>query len=175
MSLRGVDTPGFIYYNPYRLSQESMSVMLISQKCQYALRAVYELAYRATEKPVKISDIARAQAIPPRFLEVILNQLKQGGFVASRRGAAGGYILLRSPHGLTVGEIIRFIQGPIEPVGCLTGPSRRICPLKGDCVFMPVWERVEEAISGVYDQTTFQDLMDESRRRSGTFVPSYAI
>ncbi len=70
--------------------------MLVSQKSQYALRAVFELARRNGGLPVKIADIAEAQAIPQRFLEVIMNQLKQGGFVESRRGKRGGYLLARS-------------------------------------------------------------------------------
>jgi len=98
--------------------------MQISQKCQYALRAVFELARRPREAPVKVGDIAEAQAIPPRFLEIILNQLKRGGFVESRRGASGGYSLARSPDELTMGEIIRFVEGPFKPVSCTVGDSQ---------------------------------------------------
>jgi Rrf2 family cysteine metabolism transcriptional repressor len=83
--------------------------MQISQKCQYALRAVFELAVRTKEGPIKVGVIAEAQAIPTRFLEVILNQLKRGGFVESRRGNAGGYALAKSPAELTMGDIIRFV------------------------------------------------------------------
>ena len=149
--------------------------MLISQKCQYALRAVFELALRRGEGPVKIADIAEAQAIPIRFLEVILGQLKQGGFVGSQRGSEGGYALLRSPEALTIGEVIRFVQGPVGPVSCLTGKPRKSCQLQGDCVFMPMWRRVQDAMSQVYDGTTFQDLADEERKKSDQYVPTYTI
>lgn len=149
--------------------------MLISQKCQYALRAVFELALRRGEGPVKIADIAEAQAIPIRFLEVILGQLKQGGFLGSQRGSEGGYALLRSPEALTVGEVIRFVQGPVGPVSCLTGKARKSCQLQGDCVFMPMWRRVQDAMSQVYDGTTFQDLADEERKKSDQYVPTYTI
>ena len=149
--------------------------MLISQKCQYALRAVFELARHYGQGPVRIADIAERQAIPPRFLEVILGELKQGGIVASRRGAEGGYMLARRPQQLTVGEVIRFVSGPLGPVECLTGQARQACPLRGNCVFMPMWQRAREAVSAIYDHTTFLDLIEEDRRRLGRFVPSYSI
>jgi Rrf2 family protein len=149
--------------------------MSISQKCQYALRSVFELAKQQGDGPIKISDIARSQAIPTRFLEVILNQLKQGGFVDSRRGSAGGYILTRSASSLTVGEIIRFIEGPLSPVQCIAGSSGEQCPLHNDCAFLPMWERAKEALTGVYDSTSFQDLVEQERLRQGTQVLNYCI
>jgi len=148
--------------------------MQISQKCQYALRAVFELAVRASDAPVKVGDIAEAQAIPPRFLEVILNQLKRGGFVESRRGAAGGYALARSPAELTMGEIIHFVEGPFRPVACTTGHSEERCPLYGDCVFLEVWEEARKAMTEVFDRTTLQDLV-KRRKHKGTYVSLYNI
>ncbi|GAB4353881.1 MAG: Rrf2 family transcriptional regulator [Candidatus Abyssubacteria bacterium] len=149
--------------------------MSLSQKCQYALRAVFELAKRQGEGPVKIADIAKIQAIPTRFLEVILNQLKQGGFVESRRGSAGGYVLTQSPATLTVGQIIRFIEGPLSPVQCIAGSSGDQCPLHNDCAFLPMWDRVSEALSQVYDSTTFEDLVEQERLRKHEFVLDYRI
>ncbi len=148
---------------------------MISQKCQYALRAIFELAKYHGQGPTKIADIAEAQAIPPRFLEVILSQLKQGEFVTSRRGAEGGYLLARDPGGLLVGEIIRFVEGPIGPVGCVTGESEQRCLLHGDCVFLDMWTKVQQAVSTIYDTTTFEYLVEEDARRAKRYVPSYAI
>lgn len=149
--------------------------MVISQKCQYALRAVFELAKGDGRGPIKIAQIAEAQAIPKRFLEVILGELKQGGFVTSRRGSEGGYMLARAPGQLTVGEIIRFVQGPIGPVDCLERDARAKCPLYADCVFLPMWQETADAVSAVYDRTTFQALVDEDARRRGEHVVSYSI
>ena len=149
--------------------------MLVTQKCQYALRAVFELARRDPQEVVKIAEIAKQQAIPPRFLEVILNQLKQGGFVESLRGHDGGYRLIRDPRGLSVGEIIRYVQGPFDPVGCVSGDPKQKCSLHGNCVFLPMWQRVEHAMAGIYDGTTFAGLVEEDRRMSEQFVPSYTI
>ncbi|MBV8382886.1 MAG: Rrf2 family transcriptional regulator, partial [Planctomycetaceae bacterium] len=93
--------------------------MSISSKCYYAIRAIYALAEHGGPEPLKISEIAERELIPIRFLEVILGQLKGGGFVHSRRGAEGGYRLARPADQLTVGEIMRYVDGPIAPVDCV--------------------------------------------------------
>jgi len=148
--------------------------MLIPQKCQYALRAIFELAKRHGQGPIKIVEIAKAQAIPVRFLEVILSQLKQADFVDSRRGKEGGYFLVRSPEELTVGDVMRFMQGEIGPVACVEDPAQGDCPLYGECVFLPMWERIRNATEQIYDGTTFQDLVRQERERAG-YVPTYTI
>ncbi|GAB4289233.1 MAG: Rrf2 family transcriptional regulator [Myxococcota bacterium] len=151
--------------------------MFVSQKSRYALRAIFELARRNGNgnEPVKIGEIARAQAIPPRFLEVILSQLKQAGFVDSKRGNEGGYYLTASPDKLTIGDVLNFLQGPVDPVGCLSNDNKDNCPLKEDCVFLPMWERVKGAVSEIYDNTTFQDLVEQERRKAQGYVPNYFI
>lgn len=149
--------------------------MLVTQKCQYALRAIFDLARRNGSVPVNVAEIAQAQAIPARFLEVIMGQLKHAGFVASQRGSGGGYFLVRAAAELTVGEVVRSIQGPIGPVDCVADGSKDTCPLYGDCVFLPMWEQVREAMSSVYDNTTFQDLVDQEMHKADTYVPCYSI
>jgi len=150
--------------------------MFISQECHYALRAVLELARRYHRGSAKNSEIAEVQAIPPRFLEVILSELKRGGFVGSRRGSSGGYVLLDDPAKLTVGSIIGFIQGPVEPVECVSAESHMECSLRESCALTRMWQRVKKAVTDIYDTTTFQDLLDEEMRlRRRQFVPSYAI
>lgn len=148
---------------------------MLSQKTQYALRALFELSKRSDGGPQKIADVAEAQAIPTRFLEVILHELKRGGFVDSKRGKEGGYFLVRSPADLTVGEVIRFLEGPIAPVGCAVPGSESDCPLGPNCVFLPLWREAREALSDVFDSRTFRDLVNEERERQGTFVPMYRI
>jgi Rrf2 family protein len=140
--------------------------MLISQKCQYGLRAIFELARRGSADPVSVAEIARSQAIPPRFLEIILAQLKQAGYVVSRRGPQGGYLMARDPADITVGEVIRTIQGEIGPVHCMVENASWECPLFGDCVFFPMWEQARAAISGVFDDTTFANLVKAEKRKA---------
>lgn len=136
--------------------------MALSQKCYYAARAVLELAKAGDGRAVKIGEIAERQSIPVKFLEAILNQLKQGGFVDSRRGAEGGYLLARPATRLTLGDIIRFVEGPLTPVRCEGG--RRGCgQTRESCVFWPVWDEAERALARVYDGVSFQDLVDRSQ------------
>ena len=137
--------------------------MAISQKCQYALRAIYELARRQDEGPCKIGAVAEAQGIPVRFLENILNSLKGAGFVDSARGKDGGYFLRKDPGSITVGEVIRFVQGPLGPVVC-SAPrgDEEDCDFYNDCVFRPLWDKAREALEQVYDGTTFADLVHQS-------------
>ncbi len=137
--------------------------MAITKKCQYALRAIYELACRENEGACKIAAIASAQNIPVRFLENILGSLKTAGFVDSRRGKDGGYFLLRPAESVTVGEVIRFIQGPLAPVDCPT-PWEGLCEdAKINCVFRPLWDRAMAALEDVYDGTIFRDLVDQAK------------
>jgi Rrf2 family protein len=139
--------------------------MSVSSKCYYAIRAVYALAERGGTLPMKIAEIADREQIPIRFLEVILNQLKGGGFVKSRRGAEGGYQLARAADEITIGEIMRFVDGPIAPVNCVSQSRPKECEFHGECHFFCFWGRVREAISGVVDQTSFADLLKENRER----------
>jgi Rrf2 family transcriptional regulator, cysteine metabolism repressor len=145
---------------------------MVSQKCQYAIRAVFELARRYGQGPVKISDIAEAQAIPVRFLQVILNQLRSAGFVQSRRGAEGGYFLAQQPASVTVGGIVEFVEGPIVPVACMTEKDGGECTLHGKCVFIGVWRQAAKAVSDVYQRTSFQYLVDQDAemRKAASFA-----
>src|SRR5580692_4804512 len=112
--------------------------MNISVKGTYALQAIFDLASQRAGEPVRIADIARRQKIPQKFLELILAGLKQGGFVESRRGAEGGYLLARSAESITVGEVLRFVEGPEQSKG---RPRR-----KGDSPFTDMWQQVDQAI-----------------------------
>ena len=140
------------------------SLLGVSQKCQYALRALFELALRyPSESVTTVSEIADAQSIPPRFLEQILSKLRTGGYIESRRGNQGGYVMTVSPSSISVGEIIRYIEGSDESVDCLKKPGVSHCPYRGVCVFKDLWERAKSAMSDIFDATTFQDLADKQR------------
>ena len=115
------------------------------------------------------------EKIPIRFLEVILSQLKGGGFVVSRRGAEGGYRLARAADGLTVGEIMRYVDGPIAPVDCVSQSRPKECDFHGDCHFFGFWGRVRQAMSDVVDRTTFADLVKEDSERRRGYVGDWII
>lgn len=135
--------------------------MGVSLKCQYGVRALFELSRRWGKGGlVRIPEIAETQAIPARFLENILNQLRQGGFVESRRGKGGGFTLARPPSAISLSEVITFIDGHIYAVGCEGEPPLHNCRLRGSCVFIAVWREARQALENVYNSKTFQDLLD---------------
>ncbi len=148
--------------------------MKISKKCQYALRAVFELAWRNTVKPVNTHEIADTQGISPRFTEIILNELKHGGFVESRRGNEGGYILAVNPKSLTVGEIIEYIEGPIS-VAPDAAKDNAEAVYPGSGPFMELWTEIDRAISEVCSNTTFADLVEAQHAMRERSVPNYNI
>ena len=149
--------------------------MSVSSKCYYALRAVYALAEHGSPEPLKIAEIAEREQIPIRFLEVILGQLKGGGFVQSRRGAEGGYRLARPADRITVGDIMRYVDGPIAPVDCVSQTRPKECEFHGDCHFFGFWGRMRQAISDVVDRTTFADLLRENEQRKRGYVGEWTI
>jgi Rrf2 family protein len=141
--------------------------MNISVKGEYALQAIFDLASQRPGEPVRIADIARRQKIPQKFLELILASLKQAGFVESRRGAEGGYLLARPAESLTVGEVLRFVEGPQQSHG---RPRRKV-----DSPFSEMWQRVDRAVSGIVDKTTFADLAREWTERQNRYVHNWEI
>lgn len=144
--------------------------MNVSVKGEYALRAVFELALRASSDPTKIADIATRQAIPQKFLELILSQLKQGGFLGSRRGAEGGYFLARPAESITVGDVLRHIEGPVSPAR--RRQRGRFAP---DSPFPDFWEEVEQALSRVIDHTTFASLVHRWHEKNARKVVNWEI
>jgi Rrf2 family protein len=149
--------------------------MTVSAKCYYALRAIYALAEHRGPGPMKANEIAERQYIPIKFLEAILSQLKGGGFVNSRRGAEGGYLLAKPPEDLTIGQVIRFIDGPVAPVDCVSQSRPKQCEYPGHCPFFGFWGRVRQAIADVVDQTTFADLIKENRELASPYVADWTI
>lgn len=144
--------------------------MNVSVKGEYALRAVFELALRASSEPTKIAAIAARQAIPQKFLELILSQLKQGGFLNSRRGAEGGYFLARPAESITVGDILRQIEGPVS-----TTRRRQRGRFAPDSPFPDLWEEVEQALSRVIDHTTFANLVHRWHEKNARKVVNWEI
>lgn len=143
-------------------------IMLITQKKQYALRAIFELAKLQGEEPVKTSMIAEAQAIPLRFLEVIMGKMKRAGLVESKRGFFGGYTLVYPPEQIRVGDIFRALDKVDKADVCMSCASKGNCPFLGACVFMSLWNQAQLAVDSVYDQTTIQALIDQENKLIGT-------
>lgn len=134
--------------------------MLITQKKQYALRAIYELAKQQKKGPIKSAQIAKAQAIPQRFLEIILNRLKHAGLVTAKRGYTGGFELKHDPSEITVEDVFKSLESADDPMACVNCTSNADCPFYGECAFMPVWTKLQDAIDQVCCSTTIQSLLD---------------
>lgn len=137
--------------------------MKITYKGDYALKAVLELTLNYGQL-VTIHDLAKRWDIPVKFLEQVLLDLKRGGFVESRRGKIGGYLLARHPSEIKLGDVIRFIDGPIEPIACLENKYAGCSDIRY-CVFRKYWLEVTKAISGVVDNVSFENLANQAQKR----------
>ncbi|MGE5567503.1 MAG: RrF2 family transcriptional regulator [Rhodospirillales bacterium] len=135
---------------------------------EYALQAVFALAAHASGEPMKIAEISKGQKIPQKFLELILASLKQGGFVESRRGAEGGYMLARPAETITVGEVLRYIEGS-------HAARTRTAKRKAETPFTELWRSVDDAVSRIIDQTTFAELVRRWAERQSRYVPNWEI
>ena len=142
--------------------------MKITYKGDYALKAILDLSYYYDSgEVVPINDISKRQNIPEKYLEQIMLILKRAGYIDSKRGIGGGFLLLKSPQNITIGEIVRLIEGPIEPIICGKEPHHASCGEEDECAFREVWVKVTKAISSIVDDVTFAGIMrrnDELRK-----------
>lgn len=145
--------------------------MKISYRGDYALKTILDLAFHYGEL-VHIEEIAERQDIPLKFLEQILLTLKNGGFVRSKRGPGGGYILTRPPAEITIGEVIRFIEGPIEPIACVE-PEYDGCDFQDRCSFRDLFTQVGSAVSKIVDGITFEDMRQNTVKKEKEHVRNY--
>lgn len=145
--------------------------MRITYKGDYALKAILDLALHYGNEPVTIHKMAERLDIPAKFLEQVLLDLKRGGFVESRRGKIGGYLLAKRPAQIKLGEIIRFIDGPIEPIACVD-KQYKDCDDLYKCVFRKIWQKLTELTSELIDNITFEDLIREVELRKEEFIYS---
>lgn len=134
--------------------------MRVTYKGDYALKAVLDLALNYGKGIVTIHETAKRIDAPIKFLEQVLLDLKKGGFVESRRGKIGGYLLSKEPGKITVGEVIRFIDGPTEPIACAKN-GYSDCRDLYKCVFRNIWQNVSKATSEIIDNITFEDLITQ--------------
>jgi len=139
--------------------------MNISSKDHYALQAIFDLASQSTDEPVKVASIAERQEIPHKFLELILLSLKQGGFVQSQRGASGGYLLAKSPEVITVGDVLRFIDGPPQKK---KGATR-------ETPFSELWRTVDKNFAGIVDGTNFASIVRRWEEKQKVYVHDWEI
>ncbi|MBI4707523.1 MAG: Rrf2 family transcriptional regulator [Candidatus Omnitrophica bacterium] len=143
--------------------------MRITYKSDYSLKTILNLAIHYGEEPVTIHELAKRSDIPIKFLEQILLDLKRGGFVESRRGKVGGYLLAKHPSKIGLLEVVRFVAGPVEPIACVDKKYRR-CRDIDKCVFRDIWQKITNATEKILEEVTFEDLVKKSRKSQGNFV-----
>jgi Rrf2 family transcriptional regulator, cysteine metabolism repressor len=136
--------------------------MRLSTKGEYASRAMLELSLRYGEGPLHVREISEAQVIPRRFLEQLLLLLKRAGYLKSRKGHKGGYVLSRPPSAISVAEVIRVMDGPLAPIDCVSVMAHEPCPMEGTCGLRWLWKDVRDAVAGILEKTTFADLVEKS-------------
>jgi len=133
---------------------------LISKKCYYGIKALFDLARRETDRPVRIGAIAERQHIPIRFLEAILRQLKQAGWVDSRRGSEGGYFLIVRPTRIKLIEVIMYFEGDFAQLGGSESGSES--NNEADYVLIHVWKESRKSLAGVLGRWTIADMVEKA-------------
>jgi Rrf2 family protein len=137
--------------------------MRLSTKGEYASRAMLELSLRYQCGPLHSRQISEAQEIPQRFLEQILLLLKRAGYLKSRKGQKGGYVLAKPPDKINVAEVIRVMDGPLAPIDCVSVMAHETCPMERTCGLRWLWKDVRDAVAEILERTTFADLVQKSR------------
>jgi len=140
--------------------------MKISFKGDYALKIILELALNYDRDLIRIGEISKNQDIPKKYLEQIILILKGAGYIRTQRGPAGGISLSKPPAKITMGEIIRLMEGPTSPITCVSTTGYTKCSFEKDCVFRGIWMDIKNKINAVVDHITFADLVKKAEKFS---------
>jgi len=147
--------------------------MKLSTRGRYGTRILLDLALNGENGPVPLKDIARRQDISLLYLERLVAPLKVAGLLRVARGAKGGATLLKPPEEIKLSTIIQLMEGTISPADCVTDP--KVCSRSESCVTRDVWSELKEAMDGVLQSKTIQDLVDRQKRKSQSKESMYYI
>ena len=136
--------------------------MKLSTRGRYGIHAMYDLALNAERGPQSIKAIAEREAIPEAYLEQLFAVLKREGLVVSTRGAQGGYTLARAPEAVTVGDVLRALEGGLNLVDCLD--EQESCGKSCACPSRIVWQKVRDGLNAVVDGITLRDMLEDYKR-----------
>ncbi|KUO72735.1 MAG: hypothetical protein APF77_01855 [Clostridia bacterium BRH_c25] len=137
--------------------------MILSTKGRYGLKIMYELALNYGAGTMSLKEVAQKQQLSETYLEQLIAYLRKAGLVTSVRGAQGGYELSRKPEEITVGEIIRLLEGPLAPSECVIDDEPE-CTRADYCVTRLIWEKIMESINNVIDSITLNDMINDYYR-----------
>ena len=141
--------------------------MKLSTKGRYGLRALVDLAVHSETGPVSIQSIANRQEISVSYLEQLVGKMRRAGRVISVRGATGGYRLAKSPSEISVGDVLRALEGTLEAVDCPGNSEVSACKASQKCVTKYVWKKINESISQAVDTIMIEQLVQESKKVNG--------
>lgn len=142
--------------------------MKLSTKGHYGLRAMFDLALHYGQGPIPLKLIAERQQLSDNYLEQLVAALRKAGLVESIRGAQGGYVLARRPEAITVGDIIRVLEGPIAPLDCVNEEEPADCQQFHYCISRNVWAKVRDSITEVIDSISLADMCKEAKEMEQT-------
>jgi Rrf2 family protein len=152
--------------------------MKLSKKGEYALRALIDLGIAAEvgRSLVQVTELAEHEKLPIKFLEQIMMMLKEAGFIESRRGKFGGYRLAQPAGKIVIGQVVRLIDGPLAPIGCVsqTGYEKCSCPDETHCGLRMLMLDVRNAITSILDRYSLADVVEvtlRKMRRDGVPLP----
>lgn len=140
--------------------------MKLSTKGRYGLRALIDLGQYGGKAPVSTTSISSRQDISERYLEQLMSLLKKAGLVRSVRGAGGGYMLAKDMDHISVGDVLRALEGSLDPVECAGLDPDGNCRASDSCVTKYVWKRINDSINQTVDEISLGQLVEESRRKN---------
>ncbi|MBT9168110.1 MAG: HTH-type transcriptional regulator IscR [Syntrophomonadaceae bacterium] len=137
--------------------------MKITTKVQYAVRALFDLAYHGDGGPAQIKEISQRQKISPRYLEQIFHQLKKADLLETKRGPRGGYSLKKPAGEITLSQIVQVLEGPLELVPCLRPKDTQECDLEESCVAKMVWQELQDKMESHFNALNLEELCRRAR------------
>lgn len=137
--------------------------MKLSTKGRYGLKAMFQLAISQGDQPVPLKQIAEKQNLSENYLEQLFSTLRKDGLINSVRGAQGGYLLARPPEEITVGNILRALEGELAPSDCITDGADE-CEREDICVTKNVWIKIKDSIDQVVDSISLKDMMEDNEK-----------
>lgn len=136
--------------------------MQLSMRTDYALRALFTLVEHTGGLPIPIGELARRNDVPKRFLEHIMLDLKERGWVRSLPGKRGGYVLAKNPEKITMGDVVRHFDGYLAPIACVSVTDYKRCSQEPVCRFRRVLLNARNIVAHLMDSTTLADVMKNS-------------
>lgn len=161
-------------YREFFVGKEGEELKL-STKGRYGLRALIDLAQYSEEMPVSITSISDRQNISERYLEQLMSMLKKNGLVKSIRGAGGGYVLAKDAADISVGDVLRALEGSLDPVECSGLHPEEGCEAADSCVTKYVWQKINESINRTVDEIKLDHLVEESRKKGCRDAPAQGM